>query len=479
MSGTKVPRLIGTPDLKNLKLTAVEGFLMSRINGSLTIAQIASETGQDVEAVVELVDKLEKAYVVSTAPPGQTVRPPAPPPPPVGPKPIPTGRYKPAELAEACDLDDDQKKRVLDLFYAVSDCDSYRLLGVAREADKKAIKRAYYEVAAAVHPDKFFRKNLGAFKAKMEAVFHRLTEAHDTLTDKVKRAEYDAYLETVGDTQELEDALSHAAADVAAAQEALLKEFLDSKEVQAAAAPSRAPMMDRAELTARRQALAARLTGGAMRPKAPTSPGTAPPPAAHPAQSMSTSEAVDALKRRYEDKISAAKLAQSRKYADAAAAAMAKGDVVGAANAYRVAMSFDGVDAETAERAQEAQQKATETLAESYTKQGTYEERAERWPEAARSWSRVAQLKPNDPLGLDRAANAILKAEGDKHQAAEYAKRAIELSPDTIAYRLTLASIYVAADLNLAAKRELELAAKLAPNNVAVQTMLKKIQKSA
>lgn len=478
MSGAKVPRIVGPIDLKSMKLSSVEGFLFSRINGSLTMAQIASETGQDLQAVVELVDKLEKAFVVSTAPPGQTVRPPAPPPPPAAPKPLPTGRYKPSELAEPCDLDDDQKKRVLDLFYALNDCDHYRLLGVPREADKKAIKRAYYEVAAAVHPDKFFRKNIGAFKTKMEAVFHHLTSAHDVLTDKVKRAEYDAYLATVGETQQMEEAIAHAAQEAAAAQEALLKEFLDSPQVQAAAAP-RAPQVDSAELRARREALARRLTGGAPRPGAPPPVASAPPPPTHHAQNMSAGEAMDALKRRYEDKIQAAKEAQSKKYADAAAASMAKGDVVAAANAYRVALSFDTNNAETIALAEEAQRKASDSLVESYTKQGTYEERAERWPEAARSWSRVAQLRPNDPVVLERAANAVLKAEGDKHQAAEFAKRAIELSPDTIAYRITLANIYLAADLTLAAKRELETAAKLAPSNVAVQTMLKKLQKTS
>ena len=68
MSGAKVPRIVGPIDLKSMKLSSVEGFLFSRINGSLTMAQIASETGQDLQAVVELVDKLEKhrAWLTTT-----------------------------------------------------------------------------------------------------------------------------------------------------------------------------------------------------------------------------------------------------------------------------------------------------------------------------------------------------------------------------------------------------------------------------
>ena len=53
-------------------------------------------------------------------------------------------------------------------------------------ADKKAIKDAYYVLAAEYHPDRYFRKRLGTFKSKMEAVFNRLTVAHDTLTRKAE-----------------------------------------------------------------------------------------------------------------------------------------------------------------------------------------------------------------------------------------------------------------------------------------------------
>mgnify|MGYP003338887439 CR=1 FL=1 len=54
------------------------------------------------------------------------------------------------------------------------------------------MKKAYYVAAPEFHPDRYFGKNLGSFKAKMEAVFARITLAHDVLTARERRVEYDA-----------------------------------------------------------------------------------------------------------------------------------------------------------------------------------------------------------------------------------------------------------------------------------------------
>jgi len=67
-----------------------------------------------------------------------------------------------------------------------------------------------FELAAVFHPDKYFRKRLGSFKAKMEAVFGKVTMAHDVLTDREKRTEYDAYLNDQQSTRGIEALLNDA-----------------------------------------------------------------------------------------------------------------------------------------------------------------------------------------------------------------------------------------------------------------------------
>src|ERR1700750_1942206 len=63
--------------------------------------------------------------------------------------------------------------------------DYYKALGVAKDADAGAIKKAYRKLAVQLHPD----KNPG--DAAAEARFKEVSEAYDVLSDSAKRAEYD------------------------------------------------------------------------------------------------------------------------------------------------------------------------------------------------------------------------------------------------------------------------------------------------
>lgn len=63
--------------------------------------------------------------------------------------------------------------------------DYYEVLGVAREADAKAIKDAFRRLAMQYHPDR--NKEPGA-----EARFKEIAEAYAVLSDAKKRADYDA-----------------------------------------------------------------------------------------------------------------------------------------------------------------------------------------------------------------------------------------------------------------------------------------------
>ena len=63
--------------------------------------------------------------------------------------------------------------------------DYYQILGVDRDADEKAIKRAYRRLAVQFHPD----KNPGDKRA--EDRFKEINEAYEVLGDPAKRAKYD------------------------------------------------------------------------------------------------------------------------------------------------------------------------------------------------------------------------------------------------------------------------------------------------
>lgn len=402
-----------------------------------------------------------------------------------------------ALLAENVDIDVDTRRRILQLHRSLDRTDHYALLGVDRAADKKAIKRAYYDLAAKLHPDRYFRKNLGAFKARMEAVFGRLSLAHETLTSKEKRADYDAYLEEQRRSRGIEELLADALAEVKRAEESAEREARAAASspsqpaMQAVPAPSpgspaqsASPKPSAVEVSAaaRRDALARRLLGGARSGSSPSAPSVPPvttpsTPAAPPVPN--TAGAMEALRNRYELRKSQARDAQARKYLTAGEAALASNDPVSAANAFRVAASLAPSDEQLQKRAADAQAAADKILADTYAKQGHYEEKNGQWPEAARSWQRVAKARPQDAHAAERAANAIVKASGDLHEASRLAQQACALRPDNHHYRVTLANVYLAAGLTLNARRELETAAQRAPHDDTIQAMLKRVAKSA
>lgn len=114
---------------------------------------------------------------------------------------------EPAQGAEN-ELAPERRKKIDDLYIVVELLDHYQVLGLERSAERAAVKAAYFELSKEFHPDTAFRKNIGAYRTKMEVIFKRLTEAYDVLSKKKPREEYDAYLARSEKSQEYEQTLS-------------------------------------------------------------------------------------------------------------------------------------------------------------------------------------------------------------------------------------------------------------------------------
>ena len=63
------------------------------------------------------------------------------------------------------------------------------ILGVAGDADATDIKKAYRKLSRDFHPDRYFRKQIGDFKPRLEAIFKKVLEAYELLSDPATRAE--------------------------------------------------------------------------------------------------------------------------------------------------------------------------------------------------------------------------------------------------------------------------------------------------
>jgi curved DNA-binding protein CbpA len=522
----RVPRPKSGCDVKSLPLSPAEAFLLSRIDAATNERDLAMTTGLSPAVVAAALDRLAQLGAIEGAVPAAPVSAPVSVPPRVAvsvkpPRVEPPARSEPptsarvavepaprsapvlydaAELDEVVEIDDDKKRRILDLFYRLDDLTYYEVLAVETQADKKKIKSAYYAIAPEFHPDRFFRKNLGAFKPKIEAIFNRVTIAHDILTAKDRRAEYDAYLAQTQKNRVMAAIIEQTPRDVARAPvEVAIAEPASiagapgryASEPAPARAPSLAPpsrpASDRpaasvrpsvepgpisAEAARIRRETLARKLSGTMRRPTPPPPPVAPDPAA-------PQRTADALRVRHDLAVADARRAQLQRHLDEGKAALVEQQFAAAASAYRIAASLAPDDVEVQARFVEVMRLADASLADGYLKQAQYEESQGRWGEAALSYSKVCNGLPGNAAAHDRVAFATLKSSANIRRAVEFARRAVELEPKTPQFRLTLASAYQAAGLEKSALGEIERALELAPGDQKIKDLAQQVRVQA
>ncbi|HEY2734416.1 MAG TPA: J domain-containing protein, partial [Polyangiales bacterium] len=217
----RIPKLVSGIDVFSLPLSTREGFVLSRVDGvsslediSLMVGIKAAELGTMLERLADL-GAVELPWRPKKSAPGPSR-------PPRGDEPENVGKkigqaavarllatplvplYDELEVLAKADLSIELRKKILNGYYGLEGKDYYQLLGVTRSADKKEIKSAYFELSKLFHPDTQFGKELGTFKAKMETVFKRLTEAYEVLGRSARRKEYDEYLAATETTTALQ-----------------------------------------------------------------------------------------------------------------------------------------------------------------------------------------------------------------------------------------------------------------------------------
>ena len=531
---SRLPRLLPGADLRGLPISPAEAFVVSRVDGATTILEIAEETGKAVEDVLELFERLVTLGALALdepAPIQERRHSPSP-----GPRlsgafrlgPIvettavseqthpAASLYDPAELDEVVDIDLDRRRRILDLYYRLDHLNHYQLFGVDPTVDKKAIKSAYFEIVNVFHPDRYFGKNVGSFKPKLEKVFARLTESYDVLSRAARRAEYDAYLRAQSKTRAFDAGQIDNATHQAALQEVM-------RRIQAEAGvgnrglsvPPPSPDLPPPPSTARGHQSVTPPVGSipprpisnpalrpssSMRPsdpevrrralarklgRAPQADAKEPPTAAEVEERRQEAAqqdtvrhewAADELKRRYQDRIQAARDRQVEVYTRAAKQALDKGDNVGASNALRIAVSLAPEDTELARQLNEVAGRAKHELSGSYVEQAEYEERDEKWLAAAKSYARALVGRPEAKI-YDKLAHCLLSGEGDLREAGEAAKKAVMMQPDNARFRVNLARFYVKAGMKQSAEGELSRAATLGSSDDKVTDWIRRLKR--
>ena len=521
-SAEMVPRLREDLVVTELPITdPFEGFILSRIDGETTIRDIADYTGATVERVLDILTRLEGLGALGGPP-----EPPAlhtrPPPPPAGPAPqapaapsppkVPQAPrapliYDPRELDEEAELDRERKHEILDTFHRLADLNHYEILGLPRDADKKAVRASYFALSKRFHPDTLFGKQLGSFKSKMEKVFDRLTEAYETLGKKRKRAAYDEYLGMQDATRALESGLEEgeAAAESAGGEPGGVEpagdetERLGNAATEAPAPPEeRAPdpvipkaptpprlseserremarrLMERRGLSSRAPRLASSSPPGG-RPSGPapvpsSAPGSSGPPRTRSSYVEGLTKSLKATARL------TGGVDKARRHIDDADAKVAAKDLVGAINSLKMARAVDPDREGLRARHDELRAELAAQMAETYRRQAAYEEEHGNWEAAARSWQKVAEGRSEDHRSRRKAAEALLMASGDLRKARNLAQEAVQLAPTSVKNRVALARVYAAAKMKVSATKELAEAVKLDPDAEIVKTLQRELK---
>ena len=98
--------------------------------------------------------------------------------------------FSAADLSEDVDLDVERRKEIVFLDANLSRWTHWQVLGIPWNAPADAARAAYLDRVKIFHPDRFPGKRLGSFRARLERIFRRITEARDLLCDEAKRSAY-------------------------------------------------------------------------------------------------------------------------------------------------------------------------------------------------------------------------------------------------------------------------------------------------
>jgi len=110
----------------------------------------------------------------------------------------PAAEAREVEAAQVPDAIDESLLREIHEKYAkLGELDYYAILGVARDADSIAIKRAYLDAAKRYHPDALVRAGVDSeTRERAGKVFGAIGKAHAVLVKPARRRDYDASLDS-------------------------------------------------------------------------------------------------------------------------------------------------------------------------------------------------------------------------------------------------------------------------------------------
>ena len=469
MSEERIPRQVEEADLGAHSMSPQEAFVHSCIDGILNVDDIADLTVLEPAVVAESIERLISLGLIEWVGAKVSSAPPA------------------AQLIEDVEIDDTLQEKILQTFKRADRLNHYELLGVATDAGRTEIRKAYFALSKTFHPDSYYGKRLGSFKAQMEVIFRKVTDAYEVIGRQQKREAYDHYLkrsivvsaaeEKISRVEERAQAMSKALtrAPIAERQAGPVDAAAPSQDWQPSQAPSKpsSPVApgspDHDRMQRKRELLERKLRGRSMGQRRKSEPvRSMPAPTAKVGAKTALRDLTRSLKRTAGV---TGGVDRAEHHIETARTAEAKGDLAAAATALRMAITLDSSRSDVQEQYRRVNSHLRVQLLDIHREQATYEEDNNLWAAASISWAKVAEAAPEDAIAPRRAARALLSAGGDLRKARDFAQRSLDLAPDSLEARLLLARIYIQAGMDNSAAKELDEAAKLDPGHEMVKNL--------
>ncbi len=392
----------------------------------------------------------------------------------------------------------------------------YDLLGVSQDADRKAIRDAYFGLSKRFHPDVFFKRDLGAHKQKLDDVFRALTRAYDILSNARQRAGYDLHLASLRTSSVPPAPTATAPRSTLEPPAPAASAPRPSPQPPPTDVPATAPHPVVAPVTARHTPTpmatpsvpsGTRSTGSSSSTNMVVPPRlrgqTAPQPAVPPSATSPTppvdpalrQRAMEAMARRLGNGVPRRLGADApggtgpvHAVTDSAAAAeerraraiqlvhhgeeaQKRGDLVAALESFKAAGELNKGDETIRARVEAVSQLVNTLKVNDCIEQAREAMRSGHAEQAAKLWEQAWQGRPTDTSLLLNAAETTARHTKDYKRAAELAQRALMIDGRQVKGYLVLASVFIDAGLRASARGAIENAARIDPNNTTLKEL--------
>ena len=183
----RVPQLVPGWEQKAGQLSPEEGFLLSRIDGHTSWEMLQRIGGIEPERVDRCLERWLAEGLVTIEGYGSLQQGEECSQPPLRPV-VSEGEAQHGDIDESLDIPVELQQRILD-FEAKLEQPYHEILGVGRDSDERAIKRAYFKLSKDFHPDRYFGRDVGTFAARLDRIFKKVALAYELLMDPTTRAE--------------------------------------------------------------------------------------------------------------------------------------------------------------------------------------------------------------------------------------------------------------------------------------------------